>query len=538
MAHQVFISYASEDKSVADSVCKALEGAGIRCWYAPRDVPYAVDYEEAIVDAISASKLMLLILSVQSNDSKHVKREVQNACREEPQIPVLPFLVESIELNKSLKYYIGSVQWLSALTPPLEDHLQKLVRSVQARLTGSAVTEGARTGESQERIEEPKIVELSPEQRIRSAGEKLAQEPAYGGGDQTRYEGGSTPNDPSGDTAAASESLLGAQRVPHEFAGAESRSHSVQQLPVSPKATEIPEKGFSVDGKTVGVLVICFIVLVALVLDEFRLVYGSWWVIVLRVCMIVLILADFVYILSLPSTAKRSRISTVITGGILLAVLGLTWSGALFFHWFTLREVYFACIALFAVAQGFFLARTSMTTTTKRRTALVMSAPILLMFFVLVERATLRSPLLYDDSFYVPSTPSPSPSEQPSPPLTALENLTRGNDLFSKQRFAESEPFYRAAVRLEPGNATYNNNLGTALFGQGNYSEAEVFFQEAVRLNPKDPVMRNNLGNALFFQQRYASAEAQYVQATLLDPKNGLYQENLTKARAAISKSN
>jgi formylglycine-generating enzyme required for sulfatase activity len=135
MAHDVFISYAiKEDVSVADAICKALEEAGVRCWYAPRDVPYAVDYEDAIVDAISGSKLMVLILSSHANNSAHVKREVQNACREEPQIPVLPFQVEEIILNKALRYYIGSVNWLSALTPPLEDHLQRLVNYVQARL--------------------------------------------------------------------------------------------------------------------------------------------------------------------------------------------------------------------------------------------------------------------------------------------------------------------------------------------------------------------------------------------------------------------
>jgi Flp pilus assembly protein TadD len=134
MAHDVFISYAEEDRQVADAVCRALEDAGVSCWYAPRDVPYAVDYEEAIVDAISESKLLVLILSAHSNNSAHVKREVQNACREEPQVPILPFQVENISLNKALRYYIGSVQWLSALTPPLETHLQKLVTYVRPRL--------------------------------------------------------------------------------------------------------------------------------------------------------------------------------------------------------------------------------------------------------------------------------------------------------------------------------------------------------------------------------------------------------------------
>ena len=38
MAHDVFVSYASGDKTVADSVCATLESHGVRCWMAPRDV--------------------------------------------------------------------------------------------------------------------------------------------------------------------------------------------------------------------------------------------------------------------------------------------------------------------------------------------------------------------------------------------------------------------------------------------------------------------------------------------------------------------
>ncbi|HWT01656.1 MAG TPA: SUMF1/EgtB/PvdO family nonheme iron enzyme [Pyrinomonadaceae bacterium] len=160
MAHDVFISYATEDKGFADAVRKALERGGVRCWYAPRDVPYTVDYEEAIVDAIAESRMMVLILSSHSNSSVHVKREVQNACREGPEIPVLPVQIENVTLNKSLKYYIGSVQWLSALGVPLEAHLESLVDYVRARLLPHergedvAATVGGRAEDVQPRAED------------------------------------------------------------------------------------------------------------------------------------------------------------------------------------------------------------------------------------------------------------------------------------------------------------------------------------------------------------------------------------------------
>jgi hypothetical protein len=114
MSHDVFISYASEDKEVAERVCRALEEQDIPCWIAPRDIPFGVDYEEAIVDAISASPLLVLILSASSNRSPYVRREIQSACAENSATQIIPFRIEDIPYSKTLRFYLGSTQWLDA----------------------------------------------------------------------------------------------------------------------------------------------------------------------------------------------------------------------------------------------------------------------------------------------------------------------------------------------------------------------------------------------------------------------------------------
>jgi hypothetical protein len=45
---------------------------------------------------------------------------------------VVPFRIEDVQPNQSLKYYIGSVHWLDALTTPLEQHIARLVPCVKA----------------------------------------------------------------------------------------------------------------------------------------------------------------------------------------------------------------------------------------------------------------------------------------------------------------------------------------------------------------------------------------------------------------------
>ena len=57
MPHDVFISYATKDKTTADAVCFGLEKEGIRCWIAPRDILPSDNYDDSIIHAIDTSRV-------------------------------------------------------------------------------------------------------------------------------------------------------------------------------------------------------------------------------------------------------------------------------------------------------------------------------------------------------------------------------------------------------------------------------------------------------------------------------------------------
>jgi hypothetical protein len=133
MSHDVFISYSSRDKSVADAACAVLEGRGIRCWIAPRDVTPGVDWSAEIIDAIHSSRMMVLVYSSGANESPQIKRELERAVAKG--IPIVPFRIEDVPMSKALEYFISSPHWLDALTPPLERHLDYLARTVQLLLS-------------------------------------------------------------------------------------------------------------------------------------------------------------------------------------------------------------------------------------------------------------------------------------------------------------------------------------------------------------------------------------------------------------------
>jgi len=124
MTHDVFISYSSLDKTAAETVCSILEQNGLSCWIAPRDITPGLDFAEAIIDGIKSSKLFILVYSSNSNNSKQVIREVDRAVH--LGLPVINLRLEDVPLSKQLEYYLSSVHWLDAKTPPLEEHIDKL----------------------------------------------------------------------------------------------------------------------------------------------------------------------------------------------------------------------------------------------------------------------------------------------------------------------------------------------------------------------------------------------------------------------------
>jgi hypothetical protein len=82
---------------------------------------------------------MVLIFSSGANQSKQVYREVQRAFDKE--VPVVPFRIENVTPEHSLAYYVETVHWLDAVTPPLENHLKQLAVSIAALLNKGTLPE-------------------------------------------------------------------------------------------------------------------------------------------------------------------------------------------------------------------------------------------------------------------------------------------------------------------------------------------------------------------------------------------------------------
>jgi formylglycine-generating enzyme required for sulfatase activity len=129
MAHDVFISHSARDKPIADAVCAKLESRGIRCWIAPRDIAPGMEWGAAIISAIDHARVMLLVFSANANSSPQISREVERAVSKG--LIVMPVRVEDVKPAGNLEYFLGTPHWLDAITPPFENHLDRIADSAK-----------------------------------------------------------------------------------------------------------------------------------------------------------------------------------------------------------------------------------------------------------------------------------------------------------------------------------------------------------------------------------------------------------------------
>ena len=78
-----FISYASADNEFAERLYSDLQSHGVRCWFAPKDLPIGVKTRQALTDAIRSNERLIVVLSERSIDSPWVEKEVETAFEEE-----------------------------------------------------------------------------------------------------------------------------------------------------------------------------------------------------------------------------------------------------------------------------------------------------------------------------------------------------------------------------------------------------------------------------------------------------------------------
>jgi TolB-like protein/Flp pilus assembly protein TadD len=124
----VFVSYASQDAAVANSIVENLESQALKCWMAPRDVKPGAQYADAIVRAINEAKALVLVMSANAVASSHVGKEIERASSKRK--PIIAFRIDAAPLNHALEYFLSESQWIDVKTLGMPAALANLKEAV------------------------------------------------------------------------------------------------------------------------------------------------------------------------------------------------------------------------------------------------------------------------------------------------------------------------------------------------------------------------------------------------------------------------
>src|SRR5882724_4188983 len=92
--------------------------------------------------------------------------------------------------------------------------------------------------------------------------------------------------------------------------------------------------------------------------------------------------------------------------------------------------------------------------------------------------------------------PALTPISIPSAGEPAERTLQRGIDQQRRKLFREAEYCYQTVLRSQPKNAMALNLMGTLAIEAGHNAIALDYMEKAVKLEPGNAIFRNNLGNA------------------------------------------
>jgi len=128
----IFISYSSKDRPIANQLVTQIEKAGFACWIAPRNIEGGAEYSEVIEKAILHCKIFLLIFSEDSANSSWVKSELNIAFSENRYL--IPYKIDATPLKGTMRLLLNDKHWI-AKNEDENKQMELLLSAIQNYLT-------------------------------------------------------------------------------------------------------------------------------------------------------------------------------------------------------------------------------------------------------------------------------------------------------------------------------------------------------------------------------------------------------------------
>jgi stress-induced-phosphoprotein 1 len=123
-------------------------------------------------------------------------------------------------------------------------------------------------------------------------------------------------------------------------------------------------------------------------------------------------------------------------------------------------------------------------------------------------------------------------------PVKGVEAKERGNDFFRAGDFPSAIKEYEEAVKRDPTNAAYYNNLAAALVKIMDFNGAKAAVEKSLERDPKYVKAWAKKGDIEFFMKEYHKAIESYQKGLSLEPTNSACKQGLEKTQRSVQAAN
>lgn len=110
--YDIYICYSRNDTKVATEICHFFEQRGLTYWIDIRDIESGEDFAQSVIEAIRNSKLILLLLSKSSCQSKFCINELRVALKFRKHIFPIAIDFQRWNMPNELQFLIGHINWV------------------------------------------------------------------------------------------------------------------------------------------------------------------------------------------------------------------------------------------------------------------------------------------------------------------------------------------------------------------------------------------------------------------------------------------
>jgi stress-induced-phosphoprotein 1 len=122
-------------------------------------------------------------------------------------------------------------------------------------------------------------------------------------------------------------------------------------------------------------------------------------------------------------------------------------------------------------------------------------------------------------------------------PVLGLEAKERGNNAFREGDFPKAVTEYEEAIKRDPTNAPYHNNLAAAFLKVGLFNDAKRHVEKSIELDKKYVKAWAKKGDIEFFMKEYHKSIESFKMGLQLEPDNSTCKQGLAKTLAKINEA-